>query len=76
MKKTPNKKLIGLFTIASISIFIGIVLMFAGDKIFTKNNDQLVMYFEESIRGLTIGSPVSFRGVEIGKVSKIDLKKP
>ncbi len=73
MKKTPNKKLIGIFTIASISIFIGIVLMFAGDKIFTKNNDQLVMYFEESIKGLIIGSPVSFRGVEIGKVSKIDL---
>lgn len=73
MKKTPNKKLIGLFTIASISIFIGIVLMFIGDRIFTRNKDQLVMYFEESISGLIIGSPVSFRGVQIGSVSRIDL---
>ena len=73
MKRTPNKKLIGLFTICSLLLFIAIVLMFVGDNIFTRNNNQLVMYFEESIRGLTIGSPVSFRGVEIGKVSKIDL---
>lgn len=73
MKRTPNKKLIGLFTICSLLLFSAIVLMFVGDNIFTRNNDQLVMYFEESIRGLTIGSPVSFRGVEIGKVSKIDL---
>ena len=74
MKKLPNNKLIGLFTIISISIFFGIILIFIGDKIFAKkNSDELVMYFEESIRGLTIGSPVSFRGVKIGKVSKIDL---
>ena len=73
MSKAPNKKLIGLFSIIGVSIFIGIVLIFVGDKVFNRNNTMLVMYFEESIKGLTIGSSVSFKGVEIGKVSKIDL---
>jgi len=73
MKKTPNKKLVGLFTVFSIAIFAGIVIMFMGNSIFEKNDNQIVMYFEESINGLIIGSPVSFRGVEIGKVSKIDI---
>lgn len=71
--KTPNKKMIGIFMLISISLFIGIILMFVGNKIFTKNDDLIVMYFEESIKGLSVGSSVSFRGVEIGKVSSIDL---
>ena len=31
------------------------------------------MYFQESIKGLNVGSSVVFQGVEIGKVSQIDL---
>ena len=68
-----NIKMIGLFTIGGIVLFVGIIFMFIGDRIFIANKNQIVMYFQESINGLSIGSPVSFRGVEIGKVSKIDL---
>lgn len=73
MSKAPNKKMIGLFSVVGVSIFIAIVFMFVGESLFNRNDITLVMYFEESIKGLIIGSPVSFRGVEIGKVSKIDL---
>lgn len=31
------------------------------------------MYFEESINGLNVGSPVVFKGVQIGKVASIEL---
>jgi paraquat-inducible protein B len=34
---------------------------------------MIVMYFEESIRGLSVGSSVVFKGVEVGKVVKIRL---
>lgn len=71
--KTPDKKMIGAFMLTSILMFVGIILMFVGNKIFTRNDDLVVMYFEESIKGLSIGSSVSFRGVEIGKVNSIDL---
>ena len=41
---------------------------------FTPNQDDLVvMYFEESIRGLSVGSSVVFKGVEVGKVADISL---
>lgn len=32
-----------------------------------------VMYFDESLRGLQIGSPVEYRGIQIGKVEDIRL---
>jgi paraquat-inducible protein B len=35
---------------------------------------KLVMYFSGSVRGLTIGAPVSLRGIPIGKVTEIDLE--
>jgi paraquat-inducible protein B len=35
---------------------------------------KLVMYFSGSVRGLTIGAPVSLRGIPIGKVTDIDLE--
>ena len=73
MQKTPNKKMIGLFTIFGIAIFVIISFLFVGNKILSKNENEIVMYFDESVKGLSIGSSISFRGVEIGKVSKIDL---
>lgn len=73
MQKTPNKKMIGLFTIFGIVIFVIIIFLFVGNKILSKNENEIVMYFDESVKGLSIGSSISFRGVEIGKVSKIDL---
>ncbi len=73
MIKKPNTKLIGLFTIVSISVFFIIIASFLSSKIFELKEDQMVMFFNESIKGLNVGSPVAFRGVEIGRVSKIDL---
>ena len=32
------------------------------------------MYFEGSVKGLNVGSPVVFRGVKIGSVKDIELK--
>lgn len=73
MPKQPNKKLIGIFTVVSIFLFTTIIIMFSGIKSFKLKDDLLIMFFNESIGGLNIGSPVSFRGVEIGKVIKIEL---
>lgn len=33
--------------------------------------DRVVMYFDGSLRGLTVGAPVEFLGIKIGRVSEI-----
>ncbi len=73
MHKEPNKKKIGLFMIVGISVLLIIFGTYLKGKIFTDSGNILVMYFEESISGLNVGSSVVFKGVEIGKVAKIDL---
>lgn len=73
MKKTPNKRRIGLFVIIGIIVLLGLAGSTAIQKFFQKKEDVWVMYFDESIKGLNIGSPIVFKGVEIGKVSNIEL---
>lgn len=74
MIKKPNTKMIGIFTFCGIMLFLLIFSFFLHSKLSVNENDLMVMYFKESIQGLKIGSPVVFRGVEIGKVAKIDLE--
>ena len=73
MRKKPNSKLIGLFIVCGVAIFAAVVGMFVSEKISTYNKSMVVMYFSESIKGLDVGSPVVFKGVNIGRVAKIDL---
>lgn len=74
MRKKPNEKTIGLFLLIGMISFFGIIGKFMADKIIAQDDSQIIMYFDESVKGLSVGSPVMFKGVEIGKVSKIELR--
>lgn len=39
-----------------------------------QQKDTWLLYFNQSVRGLTVGAPVEFRGIKIGKVSSIALE--
>ena len=41
------------------------------ERIYTEKN-HYVLHFNESIRGLTVGAPVEFRGIKMGQVVDID----
>ena len=65
--------MIGLFMAAGIGIFALILIISLRNSIFKNDKDTVVMYFEESLRGLNVGSSVMFKGVEVGQVSRIEL---
>ncbi len=43
----------------------------ANEPVYTRT-ERFLLYFDDSVRGLNIGSPVEFRGIKIGQV--LDLK--
>ena len=73
MPKQPNKILIGLFIAAGIAIIVITAGIYVKNNILSNKKNTVVMYFEESIKGLNVGSAVVFKGVEIGNVTKIGI---
>lgn len=73
MQQNKTYKKAGLFVVIGALCLAGIILKYAGQKFLTDDSHMVVMYFDESIQGLSVGSSVVLQGVEIGKVSKIKL---
>jgi paraquat-inducible protein B len=61
---------IGAFTVGAAVLAVGAVLLFGSGRIFS-DTQKYVLYFEESLKGLTVGSPVTLAGVQIGSVTDI-----
>jgi paraquat-inducible protein B len=72
MSKKVNKTLIGAFVIGAIGLLVIAVLVFGSGK-FLAPTKKFVMFFEGSVKGLNVGSPVMFHGVKIGEVTEIRL---
>lgn len=72
MSKTANKTLIGAFVLGAVALVIAALMVFGSGKFFSKKNTY-VLFFDGSVKGLNIGSPVMFRGVKIGEVTNIKL---
>jgi paraquat-inducible protein B len=64
--------LIGVFVVISLIILAVSVAVLGSGKFF-KRSQKFVLYFDESIKGLDIGSPVLFQGVSIGSVTDITI---
>ena len=73
MAKKASKTLIGTFVVSALTLVILAVWVFGSGKFFA---DKLpyVMFFDGSVKGLNVGSPVVFRGVKIGTVTNIVLR--
>lgn len=73
MQQNKSYKLTGLFVIIGFLCFAGIVGYYIKGKFALDKQDLVVMYFDESVRGLSVGSTVVLNGVEVGKVVSIRL---
>jgi paraquat-inducible protein B len=65
--------LIGAFVVVGVALAIGAVVML-GAGAFFKQTYPFVLYFPGQVDGLRVGAPVRFKGVEIGRVTKIMLQ--
>jgi paraquat-inducible protein B len=72
MSKPTNTIAIGAFVTGALIIFFSLAFYLGGGA-FKKNTYTAVMVFDGSVKGLKIGAPVAFKGVQIGEVAKIGL---
>lgn len=70
MSKPANKTLIGAFVVGAVALTVSAIVLFGSGRFF-KDTDQWVAIFPGSVRGLNVGSPVVFRGVQVGQVTDI-----
>jgi len=72
MSKPASKTTIGIFVVVATALLVAAILILGSGKLF-KNNPKYVMYFQGSVKGLSVGSPVVFRGVKVGTVTDIKM---
>ena len=72
MSTPTNHWKLGLFVVMGF-VLAACTLVFLGAQSLKKQGVNYKTYFDESVQGLEIGSPIKFRGVTIGNVSDIDI---
>ncbi len=72
MSKPVSKKSIGVFVVVAVALIVAAILILGSGKFF-RSYPKYVMYFQGSVKGLSVGSPVMFRGVKIGTVTDISM---
>jgi ABC-type transporter Mla subunit MlaD len=71
MSKPINNFKLGLFTLCGLAILVGALFAFGARSYFVPTS-QYETYMEGDVTGLSVGSPVELRGVNVGKVTRID----
>lgn len=73
MKTQPSPRAIGIFVVAAITLLVVFILYF-GSITFDHSATRYILFFDQSVNGLQVGSAVKFRGVPVGSVEKIRLR--
>jgi paraquat-inducible protein B len=72
MSKRANPTVIGVFVLVAVALVITGILTLGGLELF-KEEIRAVAFFDGDVAGLAVGSPVLFRGAQLGQVSKIEM---
>lgn len=72
MSNKSQSTAIGGFVLGAIVLLVGAVMFFAKAR-FNEPVNQFVMFFDGSLAGLDEGSPVVFKGVQVGSVKDIEV---
>jgi len=69
IEETRYRRL-GVFVFAALALIVGVLFLLGGRSLFQPTY-SFETYFNDSVAGLEVGSPVRFRGVPLGQVSEI-----
>jgi paraquat-inducible protein B len=72
MSNKSNPAVIGAFVLGAIGLLVAAVILFGGSELLA-SRFYVVSYFPGSVKGLRVGSNVSFRGVRVGYVTDINV---
>lgn len=72
MGERKKQAIIGVFVLGALTLLVIGIVLFGSGRFFT-NYTKAIMYFDGSVKGLNIGSPVMAEGVKVGTVSDIRL---
>jgi phospholipid/cholesterol/gamma-HCH transport system substrate-binding protein len=64
---------LGLFVVLGLVVALTTLVVLGARSLNNKKTIRYTSYFDESVQGLDVGSPVKFRGVTVGNVSNIDI---
>jgi len=71
MSAKPSFFQIGLFVLIGVAILVGALVAFGAGQIF-RPRTYIETYVDGTVQGIEVGSPVKFRGVQVGRVKSID----
>jgi phospholipid/cholesterol/gamma-HCH transport system substrate-binding protein len=72
MATGTNHYKLGLFVLLGLALSFAFVLTLGATN-WNDESVRFVSYFDESVQGLEVGSPVKFRGVAVGRVAAIGI---
>jgi paraquat-inducible protein B len=67
VKTKVSPAAVGVFVLGALALGMIALLSFGGLSLFSRPQ-RFMVYFDESIHGLDLGSPVKLRGVRVGRV--------
>lgn len=73
MKTKVSPAIVGAFVIGAFALGLIALLSFGSISLFSKPQ-RFIVYFNESIHGLELGSPVKLRGVRVGRVVDLNVQ--
>jgi paraquat-inducible protein B len=73
VKTKVSPAIVGMFVIGAFALAVIALLTFGGVNFFSKPQ-RFAVYFDESIHGLDLGSPVKLRGVRVGRVVGLNIR--
>lgn len=73
MKKERKTLLIGVFVSLSLGLLMVMALLL-GSQTWWAPVERYILFFDQSINGLNVGSKVKFRGVPVGEVESVMIR--
>lgn len=73
VKTKISPTVVGAFVIGAFALLVVALLTFGGINFFDRPQ-RFIVYFDESVHGLDLGSPVKLRGVRVGRVVALNIR--